>query len=81
VGQLPLLLFLKCHLERSERPQPSPNLYRRLELPTNRFLLPRSNIPLLSLPESQLPRLLEVTYKQAPKTKAKKAENLTLDLG
>lgn len=29
----------------------------------------------------ELPRLLEVTYKQAPKAKAAKAENLTLDLG
>jgi len=28
-----------------------------------------------------LPRLLEVTFKQAPKAKAKAAENLTLDLG
>jgi hypothetical protein len=31
--------------------------------------------------EIELPRLLEVTYKQAPKAKAKKAENLELDLG
>jgi site-specific DNA-methyltransferase (adenine-specific) len=29
----------------------------------------------------ELPRLLEVTFKQAPKAKAKAAENLTLDLG
>ncbi len=29
----------------------------------------------------ELPRLLEVTFKQAPKAKAKRAENLTLDLG
>jgi len=29
----------------------------------------------------ELPRLLEVTFKQAPKAKAAKAENLTLDLG
>jgi hypothetical protein len=31
--------------------------------------------------EIELPRLLEVTYKQAPKAKARKAENLELDLG
>jgi site-specific DNA-methyltransferase (adenine-specific) len=31
--------------------------------------------------EIELPRLLEVTFKQAPKAKAKKAENLELDLG
>jgi hypothetical protein len=29
----------------------------------------------------EYPRLLEVTYKQAPRAKGKKAENLTLDLG
>jgi len=31
--------------------------------------------------EIELPRLLEVTFKQAPKAKGKKAENLMLDLG
>ena len=29
----------------------------------------------------EMPRLLETTFKQAPKAKSKKAENLSLDLG
>ena len=82
-AEIGVLLTLEPATKPMEKEAASAGFYKSPAYEDRAF--PRMQIltveEILAGKEIERPRLLEVTYKQAPKAKAKKAENLELDLG